>query len=184
MNQLTSALLQLGTAQASKLIDDYVNSNKLEYSCTAWEYQDKNSLLILKINLWFDKASGVLSSVYLDDKVQNKYIYTSDRELTGFYNEHQVPMDLSKQISVLCNFEHYIEKIMSISLENPKALSFVFRNVSNNFKDFDLVFKLGKKIQLISLKQLIEEVPTILEFAEQRGDKEYIDNLLKEMEYL
>ena len=179
MNILTDALLTLGSAKAGKLIDDYINSNKLEFFCVAWDYQEADSLLILKINLWFDKASGVLSSVYLSDRVENKYIYSTDDYFTGFLNEFQMPKDLSLEISVLCNFDHYIEKIMNISLEDPKALSFVFKGVSKNFRELDLVFKLGKKLQTIKLSQLIEEVPTIIQFAEQRGHKEYIDSKIK-----
>lgn len=179
MNILTDALLTLGSAKASKVIDDFISSNKLEFSCIAWDYIEEHSLLLLKINLWFDKASGVLSSVYLSNSQEQKYIYATDESFTGVLNSFQTPIDLSNQISVLCHFDHYVEKIMNISLEEPKALSFAFNNVPKNFRDLNLVFKLGKKNQTIKLSQLIEEVPTIIQFAEQRGDIESINSLKK-----
>lgn len=184
MNQLTNALIASGVTKASKIIEDYQKQNKLEFSCIAWDYQEEHSILILKINLWCDKATGILSNVYLTDKNRNRYIYSFANDLTKTLDPSILPIDLSGSISVLCNFEHYIEKITSISLDDPKALSFIFTDVSKDFKEFDLTFKLAKKPQTIKLSQLIDEVPTILGFATERGEKEIIDQMIADIDFL
>lgn len=176
MNILASALMQVGTGQASKIIEDFINKNELLTKCVAWDYIPNQKVFILKMNLWFDKSTGILSSVYLDDKVNNKHFYTYEHEVT-IQGGLEAQLDYSDNIPVLKNFNHYIEEIISIPLENPRAISFVFVDVNENFKELDLVFELGNKKKSISIKTLLEEVPTILQFADQRGVGDYIEDL-------
>jgi hypothetical protein len=151
----------------SEAIEIFINKNSLKVFPVAWEMKEK--YLVLKLNLWFDRAPNVITSIELDDKVNNIQYSHSDFNISEEGGMLSL-IDASNLYTPLQKFEHYNGGIFSLSPENPKSISIVFRiNESTSLNNLDLLFKIGNSNISYNLKELLTEIPKINDLVRSKG---------------
>lgn len=177
MSFLGIAFDQINSKILSEAIDTFVNKNELKLNPVAWEFSNQG-IFILKTNIWFDKAPGIITDIEIHDEINRKIYYFEDLNTVDL---DDIKLDPSLYDSKLKKFIHYDGEIISSSPENPRSISIVFRlPKESNLNNLDLIIKFGNKIFKNEIKSLISEIPRIFDYVNQRNN----NSLIKIMENL
>ncbi len=166
----------------AKAMESFFNNNKLVISPVTW-YKTK-FFLMLKFQLWYDRASGIVSEIYLEypgniiSYPVNKLVAESIKSDSKLWE-----LNLGQSENFFDDYIDYFNDILSISPENPTSISLIFRvNEEIEMKKCVLYIKTNNKIKKFYLSDLFAEIPNTIEYASQRGID--IENKKKMLEFL
>lgn len=159
---LRSALIGVSADKAKEIIEEFFRNDKIIINVAAWEH--KYNYLVLKFNIWNDRKSVPITSIYLKDN--NKKYFPLEEPILS--SEQFIFLDPSFLERSLSEYEHYYSQPFLID-ENPKSYSVVFFIPDIQKLDFtELVIKNNKE-KIFKINELISDSPTIKEYVENRG---------------
>lgn len=166
---LLKACEGIAIEKLSEAIEMFLKNNSLQIELFAWEC--KENFLVLKINIWFDRATGVVTDIKLDDETNQVEYFPKEYSIFETVNNNfLLCIDPSRESRRLSSFEHYYGQILSLSSEEPRSISLIFElNEKFNIDNSYLKIKANKKYIKFNIKELTEEVPKIKDVAIKYG---------------
>lgn len=153
----------------AKAMEIFFNKNKLIVSPVTW-YRT-NLFLMLKIQLWYDRASGIVNEIYIEHP-ENIVSYPVNKGTAESIKSDSKLWELNLGYSehFFDEYIDYFNDILSVSPENPTSISLIFRiSKEISLKNSVLYLKANNKIIKYNLSELLTEIPNTIEYASKRG---------------